>query len=236
MATTKPGTGGWSNGRPPLENGDRLTRIEFERRYEAMPQVKKAELIEGVVYMPSPVRNECHGRPHARMSAWLVQYEIGTPGVATSTDATTHLDMDNEPQPDNVLYIEPTRGGQVRLGVDDYIEGAPDLAIEVAASNASIALNAKLHVYRRTGVREYIVWRVVDQEIDWFILRDGRYDRLRPDAEGVYRSEIFPGLWLDAAALLRGDVASVLAMVQRGVVSPEHAAFVERLNGGMPLK
>lgn len=231
MATTKSEASGWSNGRPPpLENGDRLTRIEFERRYEAMPHVKKAELIEGVVYMPSPVRYQRHGRPHSLLNAWLVHYEGGTPGVATATDATTRLDMDNEPQPDGVLFIDPAYGGQVRISDDDYIEGAPDLAVEVAASNVSIALNAKLNVYRRTGVREYIVWRVLDKEIDWFILRDGRYDRLRPDAAGVYRSEIFPGLWLDTAALLRGDVAGMLAMLQRGVASPEHAAFVEQLN------
>ncbi len=228
---TKPEASGWSNGRPPpLENGDRLTRIEFERRYEAMPRVKKAELIEGVVYMPSPVRTEHHGRPHARLTTWLVLYEVGTPGVAAATDSTTRLGLHNEPQPDNVLYIEPTHGGQVRISDDDYIEGAPDLAAEVAASNASIALNAKQDVYRQMGVREYIVWRVLDKDIDWFALRDGRYDRLRPDAQGVYRSESFPGLWLDTAAILRGDLAGVLAMVQRGVASPEHAAFVERLN------
>ncbi|HBI42421.1 MAG TPA: Uma2 family endonuclease [Planctomycetales bacterium] len=239
MATTKPGAGSWSNGRPPpLENGDRLTRIEFERRYEAMPRVKKAELIEGVVHMPSPVRIERHSRPNSRLNGWLLFYEAGTIGVATGCDATTRLDTDNEPQPDGVLYIEPAFGGQVRISADDYIEGAPELAVEVAASNVSIALNAKMNVYRRTGVREYIVWRVLDQEIDWFVLRDGRYDRLRPDAEGVYRSEIFPGLWLDTAALLRGDIAGMLATVQRGIASPEHGAFVDRLNaasGGPPL-
>lgn len=231
MATTKPEAGGWSNGRPPpLENGDRLTRIEFERRYEAMPHVKKAELIEGVVHMPSPVRFQRHGQPHWHLIGWLAQYGAGTPGVAGGDNCTTRLDMDNEPQPDIVMFIDPAKGGQVRISADDYIEGAPDLAVEVAASNVSIALNAKLHVYRRTGVREYLVWRVLDKDFDWFVLREGRYDRLRSDAEGVYRSEIFPGLWLDAAALLRGDLAGVLAMVQRGVASPEHAAFVERLN------
>jgi Uma2 family endonuclease len=230
MATTKTEAGGWSNGRPPpLENGDRLTRVEFERRYEAMPHVKKAELIEGVVYMPSPVRFERHGPPHWRLIGWLAQYAANTPGVEGGDNCTTRLDRDNEPQPDIVMFVDPAKGGQARISADDYIEGAPDLAVEVAASNVSIALDAKLNVYRRTGVREYIVWRVLDREIDWFVLRDGRYDRLRPDAEGVYRSEIFPGLWLDTAALLRGDLAGVLAMVRRGVASPEHAAFVERL-------
>jgi Uma2 family endonuclease len=188
--------------------------------------------------MPSPVRFQRHSRPHSRLNGWLIQYEAGTIGVATACDATTRLDMDNEPQPDGVLFTQPACGGQVRISDDDYIEGAPDLAIEVAASNVSIALNAKLHVYRRTGVREYIVWRVLDQEIDWFVLRNERYDRLRPDADGVYRSEIFPGLWLDTAALLRGDIAGVLSAVQRGIASPEHGAFVDRLNAassGPPL-
>lgn len=229
--TTDASTGGWPNGRPPpLENGDRLTRFEFERRYEAMPHVQKAELIEGVVYMPSPVRHRRHGWPHGRLIGWLIQYEAGTPGVETGNESTTRLDLDNEPQPDAVLFIDPKRGGQAHITTDDYIEGAPELVAEVAASNVSIALNAKLHVYRRNGVREYIVWRVLDQEIDWFVLREGRYDRLQPGADGLYRSEIFPGLWLDPAALLRGDLATVLAAVQRGIASPEHAVFVAKLN------
>lgn len=232
MSTTKPKpTPGWLNGRPPpLENGDRLTRAEFERRYEAMPQVKKAELIEGVVHMPSPVRHRRHGRPHVHLAGWLVAYEAATPGVEAGDNSTARLDLDNEPQPDLLLFIDPARGGQVRISPDDYIEGAPELVAEVAASNVSIALNAKLHVYRRNGVREYIVWRVLDGAIDWFILREGRYEGLQPGPDGVYRSEVFPGLWLDATALLRGDLAGVLAVVQRGAASPEHAAFLARLN------
>jgi Uma2 family endonuclease len=229
--TTEPSTGGWPNGRPPpLENGDRLTRAEFERRYEAMPHLKKAELIEGVVFMPSPVRQRRHGRPHHHINTWLGVYEAGTPGVEGGDNSTTRLDLDTEPQPDVVLFIQPERGGKVRISADDYIEGAPELVVEVAASKVSIALNAKLQVYCRNGVCEYIVWRVLDQDIDWFVLREGQYDRLQPGADGLYRSEIFPGLWLDAAALLRGDLATVLAAVQRGIASPEHAAFVAKLN------
>jgi Uma2 family endonuclease len=234
MSTAKASTGGWLNGRPPLENGDRLTRAEFERRYEAMPRLTKAELIEGVVYMPSPVRQRSHGRPHYHLAGWLAAYEAGTPGVEGGDNSTARLDLDNEPQPDLLLFIDPARGGQVRISLDDYIEGAPELVVEVASSNVSIALNAKMHVYRRTGVREYLVCRILDAEVDWFVLREGRYDRLTPGADGVYRSEIFPGLWLDPAALLRGDVAAVLAVVQQGIASPEHAAFVARLNPPAP--
>ncbi len=215
---------------PPLENGDVLTRVEFERRYEAMPHLKKAELIEGVVYVPSPVRHRYHGHQHTHMTGWLGQYEAHTPGVEASDNATVRLDLDNEPQPDVLLFIDPACGGQARIDADGYIEGAPELVAEVASSSASYDLHAKLRVYRRNGVREYIVWRVLDQEIDWFVLRAGQYERVPLDAEGLYRSEVFPGLWLDPAALLRGDLATVLAVVQHGLASPEHAAFATRLH------
>ena len=214
---------------PPLENGDVLTRAEFERRYEAMPHLKKAELIEGVVYVPSPVRHRYHGHQHTHLIAWLAHYEAGAPGVEASDNSTVRLDLDNEPQPDGLLFIDPACGGQARIDADDYIEGAPELVAEVASSSASYDLHAKLRVYRRNGVREYLVWRVLDHEVDWFVLRAGQYERLPVDAEGLLRSEVFPGLWLDPAALLRGDLATVLAIVQRGLASPEHAAFVARL-------
>jgi Uma2 family endonuclease len=215
---------------PPLEPGDRLTRPEFERRYTAMPQLPKAELIEGIVHMPSPARFRRHGRPQAYLVGWLIQYESGTPGVETGDNSTTRLDMDNEPQPDAVLLIDPTRGGQSRISADDYIENAPELVAEVSSNSVSVDLHTKFHVYRRNGVREYLVWRVLDQAVDWFVLRAGQYERLVPDAQGVLRSEVFPGLWLDTAALVRGDLAKVLATVQRGLASPEHGAFVARLH------
>jgi Uma2 family endonuclease len=215
---------------PPLETGDRLTRAEFERRYEAMPHLKKAELIEGVVYVPSPVRLRRHGHPHAHLIGWLVAYEAGTPGVLTGDNATARLDLDNEPQPDALLLIDPARGGQARISEDDFVEAAPELVAEVAASSVSIDLNTKLHVYRRNGVREYLVWRVLNQQIDWFVLREGQYERQVPDADGLLKSEVFPGLWLDPAALVAGNLARVLAVVQQGLASPEHAAFIARLN------
>ena len=110
---------------PPLENGDRLTRAEFERRYDAMPALKKAELIEGEVYMPSPVRYGRHSQPHSRLGTWLGIYELDTPGVEAGDNGTIRLDLDNEPQPDAFLIIRPERGGQARISEDDYIEGAP---------------------------------------------------------------------------------------------------------------
>lgn len=215
---------------PPLEPGDRLTRAEFERRYDAMPNLKKAELIEGVVYMPSPVRYHRHGRPHARFIGWLIQYEGGTPGVGVADNATAQLDLENEPQPDAMLLIDPERGGQARISDDDYVENAPELVGEVTSSRVSFDLHTRLRVYRRSGVREYIVWRVLDQELDWFVLRADDYARLEPDADGLLKSKTFPGLWLDAPALLRGDLATVLTTLQRGLASPEHADFVRRLS------
>src|SRR5208337_5501936 len=121
----------------PLENGDRLTRAEFERRYDAMPELNKAELIEGEVYMPSRVRYEQHGHPHTRLVTWLGNYETDTPGVEAGDNASIRLDLDNEPQPDAFLIIRPERGGQARISEDDYIEGAPELVAEVASSSAS---------------------------------------------------------------------------------------------------
>jgi hypothetical protein len=218
-----------TNGRiPPLENGDRLTRPEFERRYAAMPHVKKAELIEGVVYMPSPVSNE-HAEPHFDLIAWLAFYRAATPGIAGGDNGTVRLDLDNEPQPDAFLRILPEHGGRSRVDEDGYISDAPELVAEVARSSVSIDLHAKLNAYRRNGVREYLVWRVEDRTIDWFILREGRYEPLAAAADGLYRSEVLPGLWLNAAALLRGDLLAVFQGVQRGLDSPEHTAFVRRL-------
>ncbi len=205
---------------PPLETGDRLSRAEFERRYTAMPELKRAELIEGAVYVPSPVRLRRHGRPHFHLVTWLGNYETATPGVIGADNASVRLDLDNEPQPDVVLFLDPEHGGQAHITTDDYVEDAPELVAEIAASSASYDLNTKLNVYRRNGVREYIVWRVLDRQIDWFVLRDGEFVRLPLDNAGLYRSEVFPGLWLDPAALVRGDTQSVQTTLQHGLASP----------------
>ena len=213
---------------PPLEPGDRLTRDEFERRYEAMPELKKAELIEGVVYMPSPVTQQDHGGPHFDVIGWLAVYRAGTLGVEGGDNSTLRLDLDNEPQPDAFLRILPEYGGQSHNS-GKYVAGAPELIAEVAASSASYDLHDKLRAYRRNGVREYVVWRVWDGEIDWFVLREEVYERLAPTAEGVYRSEVFPGFFLDAAALVAGNLAQAIQVVQQGLGSPEHAQFVAGL-------
>jgi Uma2 family endonuclease len=214
---------------PPLEPGDRLSRAEFERRYEAMPGLKKAELIEGVVYMPSPVRIRRHGQPQFRLITWLGSYAAATPHTIGGDNATARLDLDNEPQPDALLMIDPEHGGQAVISADDYVETAPELVAEVSGSSVSFDLHTKLAVYRRNGVREYLVWRVLDDEFDWFVSRQGTFEKLVPDAAGILRSETFPGLWLDVAALLKGDMPRVLAVLQEGIQSPEHAAFLSHL-------
>ncbi len=213
---------------PPLENGDQLTRTEFEQRYEQMPQIKKAELIEGIVYMASPLRITQHGNPHARIITWLGTYWSTTPGVEVGDNATVRLDAENEPQPDALLRI--IRNGQSTISEDGYVEGAPELIVEIAASTASIDLNDKLKAYRRNQVQEYLVWRVYDEEIDWFRLREGKYVKLDANEKGIICSEIYPGLWLAQKALLTGDLAEVLAILQQGIVSPEHQIFIKEVS------
>ena len=212
---------------PPLENGDRLTRPEFERRYQAMTHIKKAELIEGVVYMGSPVRVRSHGTPHAQIMAWLTDYWVATPGVNLADNTTVRLDSDNEPQPDALLRQE--EGGQSSISEDDYIEGAPELIVEIAASSAAYDLRDKLNAYRRNGVQEYIVWQVHDRRIDWFRWKEGAYVPLEPDTEGILKSEVFPGLWLGVKPLLEGNLKAVLAILQSGLETAEHQVFVRKL-------
>ncbi len=179
--------------------------------------------------MPSPVRLRRHGEPHAHVLVWMGSYQAFTGGVIGADKASARLDLDNEPQPDALLMIDPKCGGQARISDDDYVEGAPELVVEVGSSTVGIDLNLKLHVYRRSGVREYVVWRVLDRKIDWFVLRDCEFVRLDPDDKGHYRSTTFPGLWLDEKALIQGDLAKALDVVRQGLATPEHAKFVSDL-------
>ncbi|NET88977.1 MAG: Uma2 family endonuclease [Kamptonema sp. SIO1D9] len=212
---------------PPLENGDKLNRTEFERRYAAMPDLKKAELIEGIVYMASPLRITNHGNPHAKIITWLGNYWSATPEIELGDNATVRLDLDNEPQPDALLRIKV--GGQSTISEDGYVEGAPELIVEIAASSVSIDLHQKLKVYRRNQVQEYLVWRVDDGEFDWFRLQSGEYVQLEPNSNKIICSQVFPGLWLDKEALLTGNLAQVLAILQQGLASQKHQDFVRKL-------
>jgi Uma2 family endonuclease len=197
-----------------LESGDRLTREEFHRRYLERPDIKKAELVEGVVYVASPVRYDRHAQPHFMIVGWLAGYVGLHPSVLPGGDnATVYLDGINEVQPDAFLW-RPDEPGGPRQTEDGYIVGPPQLVVEVAASSVSYDLHDKLEAYRRNGVREYVVWRVLDGAIDWLRLAEGAYVRIEPDAEGIVESEQFPGLRLDMPRMLAGDLPAVLARLR----------------------
>jgi Uma2 family endonuclease len=196
-----------------LESGDRLTRAEFHRRYCANPEIKRAELVEGVVYVGSPVRH-LHGGPHGRIVTWIGVYQSQRPELQFSDNVTVILDPDNELQPDAALWREEPSGP--RLDDDGYVVGAPQLVVEVAASSASYDLHDKLRAYRRNGVQEYVVWTVLQDDIIWFRLEEGEYVRAQPDGNGVIESSMFPGLRLNVPKMLAGDLAGVLAEIQPG--------------------
>lgn len=219
-----------SHGNPePLENGERLTAPEFMRRYEAMPHLKKAELIEGVVYMGSPVRVKFHAAPDNLVQTWLGNYSFHTPGTQAAGNGTVQLDIDNVPQPDAFLRILESCGGASHLDAEGYLVGPPELIVEVAAGSSSIDLHDKLRIYRRNQVQEYLVWRTAEEQFDWFVLINGVYQRQTPDAKGLCRSVTFPGLVLNTLALLAQDGASVLAALRAGLKSRAHRAFAAEL-------
>ena len=199
-----------------------------------MPDLKKAELIGGRVYvMASPVSSEGHSDPHAELITWLGVYRAHTPGVRVGDNATVVLNEDDTPQPDALVRIVPECGGQCRLNADDYVEGPPELVAEIARSSVNYDLHDKLDAYRAHGVREYLVWRTEDAAVDWFALRgsgdDAEYEPLPAGGDGTIRSEVFPGLRLDPGALLRRDLSAVLAALNAGLASDEHAAFAAGL-------
>ena len=212
----------------PLESGDSLGAVEFMRRYEAMPDVKKAELIEGTVYMPSPV-SRAHSAPYSMIQGWLAWYAARTPGTEANGDATVRLGPKNVPQPDALLWILPECGGRARLDTKGYFLGPPELIVEVAASSASVDLHGKLRAYRRAGVREYLVWRPLDRQFDWFVLEQNQYRANVPASPGVLRSPHFPGLALAVDALLEGDWGKVLDVLQSSLKTSAHTAFVAQL-------
>ncbi len=214
---------------PWLENGDRLTREEFHRRYEAMPKNVKAELIKGVVYMASPVRVKNHGKPHARMMTILGYYQMLTKGIDLLDNTTFIVNEYHEPQPDCILRIEEECGGKSWINDADYLEGSPELTVEIAASTASYDLHDKLEMYEQKGVQEYIVWRVLDKQIDWFSLENGKYQRLSVNKQGIIESKVFTGLRLNTNALLNDDLTQVLQDLQSGITSKSHQEFVKNL-------
>jgi Uma2 family endonuclease len=217
---------------PLLEPGDFLSRDEFLRRWEAMPHLKRAELIQGVVYMPSPLSHK-HGAKDNQVTTWLGVYRAATPGCEALNNATWLMGDEDAPQPDGALRILPEYGGQSRTQ-GRYAAGAPEFAAEISISSTSYDLHQKLEVYQEAGVQEYLAVLMREGEVRWHRLINGRFEVVPQPADGMYRSTVFPGLWLDAPALLAGDLARVLAILNQGIASAEHQAFVEQLAARRP--
>jgi len=211
---------------PQLLPGQRLTLDEFLRRWEAMPELKRAELIDGIVYMPSPV-GRSHSSHELKMAMWIGAYESATPGTEGASNPTVLL-LGNAPQPDVFLRILAEYGGQSRTE-GELAAGPPELAVEVCATSKAYDLGPKLKLYERAGVREHLTLILKPAQVIWRELVDGKYVLFEADPDGILRSRVFPGLWLDSAAAIAGDGARVLAVLQQGLASPEHAEFVRTL-------
>lgn len=216
-----------------LHTGDRMTREEFHRAYEQTPDGFKAELIGGIVFVASPLGRP-HGTSHLALGSVIAAYQGATAGTEAGDNTTLLLGEDAEPQPDLCLRILPEYGGQSRTTPDDYLEGPPEWVGEVAHSSRAIDLHAKRDDYAAYGVQEYVVVSLLDRRLHHFDLRGGAARELPPDADGVVRSFAFPGLWIDAAALLAKDYARLMATLQAGLATPEHAAFAAKLAAAAP--
>jgi Putative restriction endonuclease len=227
MATLSSGRGG-VGGESELITGDRMSREEFHRIYAATPDAFHAELIGGIVYVPSPLKRQ-HGTHHLLLGGLFAVYAARTPGIEVGDNATVLLGEDAEPQPDLYLRLLPESGGQSRTTDDDYILGAPELIAEIAHSSRAIDLHAKKDDYARYGVHEYLVVTVRERRLRWFDLRAGR--ELDVTADGVARLQTAPGFWVDSVALFANDHARAMTTLEHGLATPEHAEFVRRLTG-----
>jgi Uma2 family endonuclease len=210
-----------------LVEGQRLDQPTFHALYQAMPPGFRAELIDGVVYLPGPVGLE-HGMAQVPVIVWLDYYAEQTPGVEVLDNATTILGWKSEPQPDGLLRILPECGGRTQAD-RRFVHDVPELLVKVAHTSRYTDLGPKFEDYQRVGVQEYVIRALEPDAVYWFILREGRFRELSPGPDGIYRSEVFPGLWLDPGALLAGDIPRLQAVVNLGCATPEHAAFLARL-------
>src|SRR5438105_3111334 len=213
---------------PPLENGDQLDQKTFHARYRAMPEDCCAELIGGIVYMPSPQKLP-HSKAHGLVVRWLDEYAEATPGTEALLNNTQILGPDSEPQPDACLFITPEYGGQVHVDEREYLNGAPELIVEVSSSTESIDLHRKKDDYQKAGVAEYVVLALLMQQVFWFVRQRGKYKEVPLPTDGLFRSRVFPGLWLDAEGLLGNDRQRMLSALKQGLATPEHAGFVAKL-------
>jgi len=213
---------------PGLYDGQRLTAEEFLDRWDTLPELVRAELLEGIVYLASPLRLS-HGTSDSGVANWLGRYMVDTPGLQTASSPTTIFGPRSVPQPDQVLFIRPEYGGRCRI-VKDYLTGPPELIVEITLSSVDRDYHLKKWIYERAGVQEYLIFNVLAAHVAWKRLVDGVYVELARGDDGIFRSNVFPGLWLDEAAFWGDDMKRVAAVVDRGLASPEHAAFVDKLH------
>jgi Uma2 family endonuclease len=225
MATAKPPQ---ARVLPTLENGDQLDQQTFHARYEAMPEDFRAELIGGIVYVSSPQKVP-HSKAQKLVVRWLDGYAEVTPATEVLLNNTQILGPDSEPEPDACLFIAPEYGGEVYADENEYLNGAPELIVEVSSSTESIDLHRKKRDYEKAGVREYVVLALRTQQVFWFVRQRGKYREVPLPSDGLFRSRVFPGLWLDGEAVLRNDRQRVLEALGQGLATPEHAAFVSKL-------
>lgn len=211
---------------PGLVTGQRMTVEEFRRRWDELPGLKNAELVDGVVYVPSPASLD-HGNLDLRIALWLGYYAQATPGCQGGSNSTW-LMLGSAPQPDAYLRILPAYGGQSR-NEGNLGAGAPELAVEICITSTELDFGSKLALYQRAGVQEYITAEMFGDRIIWRMVEGGLYRALAIPADGILRSRVFPGLWLDVAAFWAGDGAKMLASLQAGLACKEHQQFVARL-------
>lgn len=214
---------------PPLENGDRLDQPTFLERYEAMSEDFRAELIGGIVYVASPQKVP-HSRTATLVGHWLGAYEEETLGTQVLAGPSDILGSESMPEPDHCLLILPEYGGQTRINEKDYLVGAPELIVEVASTTESRDLHQKKADYDSGGVREYVVVALHSRKVFWFVRRGSRLAVSKAGENGIFRSRVFPGLWLDPDALLRGDRRALFTLARKGLASDEHEAFVKKLS------
>lgn len=209
-----------------LVTGQRMNVAEFLSRWEDLPDLKNAELIDGVVYVPSPVSLD-HGSRDAQIIWWLSQYAYATPGCKCG-DNSTWLMLDSAPQPDSYLRILPAYGGQSR-DEGKYSAGGPELIVEICLTSTEVDFGPKLALYQRAGVSEYVTLELFKKRIVWRVLKDTVYLAQSAPADGILRSHVFPGLWLDVAAFWQDDGTKMSAALNAGLSTADHQRFVEAL-------
>jgi hypothetical protein len=210
-----------------LLEGQRLDQSAFHDLYESMPPGTRAELIDGVVYMPSPIGMQ-HGGALVPVIVWLAYFAEHTPGVQVMDNVTTIVGRRSELQPDAMLRILPECGGRTS-NKRGFVRGAPELVFEVARASRYVDLGPKLVVYQQAGVLDYIVHAMNPDEILWFSREQKTLVPQTIGSDGLYRSTTFPGLWLDPQALVAMNYQRLRAVLDLGCATPEHAAFVAKL-------